>query len=89
LTLVGRLEPLRQPIEARLRDLHSWLGGSVEQGRHALAELLDGERLQVGPEPGRAFRVVGMLYLAVDAMRLSHPREWGRVGLLGGSGGWI
>ena len=58
------VEALRPRIEARLSDLRRHL---AEDGRDALRALFRGERLRVGPDPDRGYRVDGRAWLRLPA----------------------
>jgi hypothetical protein len=50
---------LRTDVERRLADLGAVLEASPEAGRRSLQALFRDERLRVGPDPDRSFRVEG------------------------------
>jgi hypothetical protein len=78
------VETLRPEIERRLGDLGTALSASPAEGRRALRELLRGERLRVGPDAERGFRVAGTAWLSVP-----REREGARVAQdTGANRGW-
>jgi hypothetical protein len=61
------VESLRPVLERRLADLGTALAGRhPELARRALRELLREERLRVGPDPDRGFRIEGTAWLSVS-----------------------
>jgi hypothetical protein len=62
------LEALRAALAEWLRALDDALGADPERARRALQELFRGERLRVGPDSERGFRVEGTAWLALGAL---------------------
>ena len=61
-------------LERRLRDLRTALPGRhSDLARRALRELLRDERLRVGPDPERGFRVEGTLSVALESGTARKP----------------
>jgi hypothetical protein len=75
------VDNLRPLIEYRLADLRTALSGEhPERSHQALRELLRGERLRVGPDPERGFRVEGTAWFSVglETGTARNPQDSGR-----------
>jgi hypothetical protein len=72
---------LRPVLERRLADLATALSGRhPDLARRALRELLRGDRLSIGPDPERGFRVEGTAWLSVglESRTARDPQDPGR-----------
>jgi hypothetical protein len=75
------VEALRPALERRLEGLGSALSGRhPDLARRALQELLRDDRLRVGPDPERGFRIEGTAWLSVALERRTarNPQDSGR-----------
>jgi hypothetical protein len=76
---IPSMDRLRAIAEARVREIRGALEGHEEERRAALRALLAGDRLRVGPDPERGYRVDGML-----AVGATVPPSWGHRDVAGG-----